>query len=58
MEVILGVTAAMNKEKTRKHLNKQFCKWNSRVTNSNHEIQDQAEQMLQLIAEARNQYIG
>ena len=58
MEVILGVSPDMNKENTRQYLNKQFCKWNSRVTNSNHEIQDQAEQMLKLIAEARNQYIG
>ena len=58
IEVILGVTPDMNKEKTRQQLNKQFCKWNSRVTNSNRTIQDQADQMLKLIAEARNQYIG
>jgi len=58
IEVILGVTPEMSKEKTRQQLNKLFCKWNSRVTNSNRAIQDQADQMLKLIAEARSQYIG
>jgi len=56
-EVILGVTSDMSEEKTREHLNKEFIKWNSRVTNSNPEIQTQAEQMLKLIAEARSQYV-
>ena len=58
MEVILGVNPDMSSEKTRRHLNKLFCKWNSRVTNSDPAIQSQADQMLKLIAEARNQYIG
>ncbi|HIJ53379.1 MAG TPA: TerB family tellurite resistance protein [Planctomycetes bacterium] len=57
-EVILGLSSDMSKEKTRRQLNKQFCKWNSRVTNSNPEIQNQADQMLNLIAEARREYIG
>jgi hypothetical protein len=58
VEVILGVTPDMSQENTRQKLNKLFCKWNSRVTNSNPAIQDQADQMLKLIAETRNQYIG
>ncbi len=58
VEVILGVTADMSKEKTRQKLNKLYCKWNSRVTNPNPAIQDQADQMLKLIAETRSQYIG
>ena len=57
-EVVLGVSSDMSKEKTRQQLNKQFCKWNSRVTNSDPEIQSQADQMLKLIAEARSEYIG
>jgi len=57
-EVILGVTSDMSKEKTRRQLNKQFCKWNSRVTNSDPGIRAQADQMLKLIAEARIQFIG
>lgn len=58
VEVILGVTADMSKESTRRKLNKLYCKWNSRVTNTDPTIQDQADQMLKLIAETRNQYIG
>ncbi len=58
VEVILGVTSDMSSEKTRQQLNKLFCKWNSRVTNLNPAIREQADQMLKLIAEARNQYIG
>jgi len=54
VEVILGVTSDMEKEQVRQQLNKLFSKWNSRVTNSNPEIQAQADQMLKLIAETRN----
>jgi hypothetical protein len=57
-EVILGVSSDMSQEKTRHQLNKEYNKWNSRVTNSNPEIQNQADQMLKLIAEARKEYIG
>jgi tellurite resistance protein len=57
-EVILGVNSDMSKETTRHQLNKEYTKWNSRVTNSDPEIQNQADQMLRLIAEARKEYIG
>jgi tellurite resistance protein len=57
IESILGVTSDMNEDKTRAHLNKEYVKWNARVTNTNPEIQSQADQMLKLIAEARAQYI-
>lgn len=58
VETILGVTRDMNKDKARRHLNKEYSKWSSRVTNSDPEIQSQADQMLKFIAEARSQYIG
>ena len=58
VETILGVTSDMNKENARRHLNKEYSKWNARVTNADPEIQSQADQMLKLIAEARSQYIG
>jgi tellurite resistance protein len=58
VETILGVTSDMNKEKARRHLNKEYSKWSARVTNTDPEIQSQADQMLKLIAEARSQYIG
>jgi len=54
---LLGITSDMSKEKTRKHLNREYSKWNSRVTSANPEIQTQADQMLKLIAEARGQYV-
>ena len=57
-EAVLGVTSDMSKEKTRRHLNKEYSKWNARVTNSDPQIQAQADQMLSLIAEARRQYVG
>jgi len=58
VETVLGVTSDMNKQKARRHLNKEYSKWSARVTNSDPEIQTQADQMLKLIAEARSQYIG
>jgi len=56
IETILGITSDMSKERVRKHLNKEYSKWNSRVTNADPDIQNQADQMLNLIAEARSQY--
>jgi len=57
IESILGVTSDMNIEIARARLNKEYVKWNARVTNTNPEIQSQADQMLKLIAEARSEYI-
>jgi hypothetical protein len=56
IKTILGISSDMSREKVRKHLNKEYSKWNSRVTNSDPDIQSQADQMLRLIAEARSQY--
>jgi len=58
VEVILGVTSHMGKDQTRKRLNKEYSKWNARVTNTDSEIQTQADDMLKLIAETRSEYIG
>jgi tellurite resistance protein len=55
-EVILGITADMTKEQTRHHLNKEYRKWNARVTNTDPEIQQQADHMLELIAQTRSEY--
>lgn len=56
VEAILGITSDMSKERVRKHLNKEYSKWNSRVTNADPGIQTQADQMLTLIAGAKSQY--
>ena len=55
---LLGITSDMSKEGTRKHLNREYSKWNSRVTSANPDIQTQADQMLKIIAEARGQYVS
>ncbi|MHC4356852.1 MAG: TerB family tellurite resistance protein [Planctomycetota bacterium] len=55
---LLGITSDMSKEHARKHLNREYSKWNSRVTSNSPEIQNQADQMLKLIAEARGQYVA
>jgi len=57
-EVILGVTSDMGREKSRQQLNKEYAKWNARVTNTDPQVRTQADQMLGLIAEARSQYVG
>jgi len=56
IQTVLGITTDMDKEKVRRHLNKEYSKWNARVTNADPGIQGQADQMLKLIAEARSQY--
>jgi len=56
IQTVLGITSDMDKEKVRRHLNKEYSKWNARVTNADPGIQSQADQMLKLIAEARGQY--
>ncbi|MFH1718360.1 MAG: tellurite resistance TerB family protein [Planctomycetota bacterium] len=58
IETILGISSDMSREKTRQHLNREYSKWNSRVTNADPEVQSQADQMLKLIAEARSQYVA
>jgi tellurite resistance protein len=58
VEVTLGVTVDMDKEMTRRQLNREYSKWHARVTNSDPEIQNQADKMLKLIAEARSEYVG
>ncbi|MGC9337853.1 MAG: tellurite resistance TerB family protein [Candidatus Cloacimonadia bacterium] len=52
-DVILNIQEGMTREQKKKHLREEYVKWNSRVTNPNPVIRKQAEDMLQLIAEAR-----
>jgi len=57
-EVLIGITSDMDKEQARHHLNKEYRKWNARATNSDPQIQNQADYMLKFIAQARSQYVG
>jgi tellurite resistance protein len=56
VEAILGLTSDMSNEKARRHLNREYSRWNARVTNIDPDIQNQADQMLKLITEARGQF--
>ncbi len=57
-EIILGLTAEMNRDEARHQLNREYAKWSSRVISSDPTIRKQADQMLNLIANARTQYVG
>jgi len=57
-QLVLGVGADMSEEAARQLLNREYSKWNARVTNRDPQIQAQADEMLSLIAEARRQYVG
>ncbi|HPD45456.1 MAG TPA: hypothetical protein P5279_03680 [Anaerohalosphaeraceae bacterium] len=54
LEFILGITADMDPEQGRRRLRDEYQKWNARVTHPDPAIQAQADQMLTLIAEARD----
>lgn len=55
-EDILGITSEMTKEEIKKHLREQYRKWNQRIGSSDSEVREQAEKMINLIAEARKKY--
>jgi uncharacterized tellurite resistance protein B-like protein len=57
-EIVLGVTTDMSQDEARQQLNHEYAKWSSRVISSDPAIQKQADQMLQLIAEARTQFVS
>jgi hypothetical protein len=48
----------MSQDEARQQLNHEYAKWSSRVISSDPAIQKQADQMLQLIAEARTQFVA
>jgi hypothetical protein len=56
--VLLGVGPDMPKADALKQLNHEYAKWNARVTNPDTQVRNQADQMLNLIAQTRNQYAG
>ena len=57
-EMILGVTTEMTQDEARHQLNREYAKWSSRVISSDPAIRKQADQMLNLLADARTQYVG
>lgn len=55
-ETLLGIDLSMSNKEIKKHLREQYQKWNARVASSDSETREQAEKMIQLIAEARKKY--
>ncbi len=55
--VLLGITEDMPTEHRLSQLNKAYAKWNARVTHADKAVQQQAEEMLSWISQARSQYL-
>jgi len=56
IEQILGITPKMSKEDIRKHLAREYTKWNSRVLSEDENVRTRAKEMLIHIANARKRY--
>ncbi|MBP8305233.1 MAG: hypothetical protein KBE04_14025 [Phycisphaerae bacterium] len=54
--VLLGIQPDMPKEDALRQLNREYAKWNARVTNPDDQVRSQADQMINLIARTRHQY--
>ncbi|MDC0314327.1 TerB family tellurite resistance protein [bacterium] len=57
LATLVGISSSMSKEEVRRHLTKEYRKWNARVSHDDQAIRERAEQMIEHIAEARNQYL-
>ena len=54
----LGLSSTASEKDTVRELNREYAKWNARVTNTDRSVQRQAAQMLDLIAQERGRYIS
>ncbi len=55
-ETLLGINTEMTKKEVRQHLGKEYQKWHRRVTSSNPKVREEAEIMINKIAEVRKRY--
>jgi uncharacterized tellurite resistance protein B-like protein len=53
-EFILGLDESMSEKDRYEKLNREYKKWNGRVTNNDHSIRIQAKKMIELISSLRN----
>lgn len=58
MDMLLGITDDMSADEIRKHLSKEYRKWNSRVTSGDEGVKQKAQEMLLLIGEARKKHVS
>jgi hypothetical protein len=55
LEICLGITSDMDEDQVRQQLSSEYRKWNSRVINTSSDIRDEAENMLELIGETKEE---
>ncbi|NGP53584.1 TerB family tellurite resistance protein [Thioalkalivibrio sp. XN8] len=55
---LLGISGAMSPEEVRKHLNREYRKWNSLASHSDPSKREQAQEMLSRIAAARRKHVA
>ena len=55
IDQLLGITAGLSSEEVKKHLRKEFQKWNQLSTHSSAEKREQAKRMLEMIAKKRSE---
>lgn len=54
IDLLLGITSAMQPDDKRRHLNKEYRRWNARSTSSDTKVREQARMMIRKIAEYRS----
>jgi hypothetical protein len=57
-EGLLGLKSTMSAQEVRKHLNREYRKWNSLAGHSDPKKRDQAREMLARIAAARRKHVA
>ena len=55
---LIGLSSTLSVEAALRQLNREYAKWNARVTHADRSIQRQAAQMLDLIARERGRYVS
>ncbi len=55
-ESLIGITPDMDNKQIKKHLVKEYSKWNARVAHKDETIRKQAEEMIQIIVNLRQKY--
>ena len=55
-ESLVGITSDMDKKQIKKHLLKEYSKWNARVAHSDEKIREQTNEMIKIIVELREKY--
>jgi hypothetical protein len=53
---MIGITPNMSEKEIKKHLRKEYTKWNARVSNADPKIREQANEMIKIIVELRAKY--